>query len=65
MGSGELRHYLRQAWVWYSVPFVVIMYLGCAATGWTIARLHRRHWAAIVILCAAFGFDIGLDMTTM
>jgi hypothetical protein len=43
---------LRQAWVYYGVPFVAITCLGCAATGWLIARLHRDQRAAMVILCA-------------
>ena len=43
---------LRQAWVYYGMPYAFITCLGCAVTGWTIARLHRDHRAAMVILCA-------------
>ena len=43
---------LRQFWAWYSVPFFVLLCLGCFATGWMIARMHRRHSAGMVILCA-------------
>ena len=43
---------LRQAWVYYGLPYVIIMCLAYAATGWLIARLHRDHRTAMVILCA-------------
>jgi hypothetical protein len=43
---------LRQAVVYYGVPFEIIMCLAFAATGWTIARLHRDYRAAMVILSA-------------
>jgi hypothetical protein len=43
---------LRQAWVYYGMPYVILMCLAYAVTGWLIARLHRDHRAAMVILCA-------------
>jgi hypothetical protein len=43
---------LRQAWVYYGIPFAMIMGVGSAVTGRMIARLHREHRAAMVILCA-------------
>jgi hypothetical protein len=43
---------LRQAWVYYGMPYVIIMCLAYAATGWLIARLDRDHRTAMVILCA-------------
>ena len=43
---------LRQAVVYYGVPFEIIMCLGFAMTGWTIARLHRDDRAAMVIVSA-------------
>jgi hypothetical protein len=43
---------LRQAWVYYGMPSVIIMCLAYALTGWMIARLHRDHRAAMVMLCA-------------
>jgi hypothetical protein len=43
---------LRQAWVYYGMPYVIIMCLAYAVTGWLIARLHRDHRATMVILCA-------------
>lgn len=43
---------LRQAVVYYGLPFEIIMCLGFAMTGWTIARLHRDHRTAMVALGA-------------
>jgi hypothetical protein len=43
---------LRQVWVYYGVPFVIIMCLGFVVIGWMVATLHRDYRAAIVILCA-------------
>ena len=43
---------LRQALVYYGVPFEIVMCLGLAMTGWTIARLHRDCRAAVVLLSA-------------
>jgi hypothetical protein len=43
---------LRQVWVYYGAPWVIITCLGSAVIGWLIARLHRDHRAAMVILCA-------------
>jgi hypothetical protein len=43
---------LRQAVVYYGVPFEIIMCLGLAMTGWTIATWHRDCRAAMVILSA-------------
>jgi hypothetical protein len=43
---------LRQAVVYYGVPFEIIMCPGLAFTGWTIARWHREYPGAMVILSA-------------
>ena len=43
---------LRQAVVYYGVPFEILMCLGLAMTGGTIARWHRDERAAMVILAA-------------
>jgi hypothetical protein len=43
---------LRQVWVYYGVPFAIISCLGFAMAGWTIARWHRDHRAAMVVLGA-------------
>jgi hypothetical protein len=43
---------LRQVWVYYGAPFVIMTCLGFVVIGWMIARLHRDHRAAMVILCA-------------
>jgi hypothetical protein len=43
---------LRQAVVYYGVPFEIIMCLALAGTGWMIGRLHRENRAAIVSLSA-------------
>ena len=44
---------LRQFWAWSGVPFVVLPCVGCAAIGWTIARVQRHYAIAMVVLCAA------------
>lgn len=43
---------LRQAIVYYGVPFEIGMCLGLVAAGWTIARWHRHDRTAMVILSA-------------
>jgi hypothetical protein len=43
---------LRQALVYYGVPFEIIMCLGLAMTGWMIAKLHRDCRAVVVLLSA-------------
>jgi hypothetical protein len=44
---------LRQLWVYYSVPFVLVMCVIFMAIGWTVATLHRRHLPGIVIVFSA------------
>ncbi|HUK35974.1 MAG TPA: hypothetical protein VLV86_18785 [Vicinamibacterales bacterium] len=43
---------LRQAVVYYGLPFEIPVCLWLAATGWTIARCHRNSRVATVILSA-------------
>ena len=50
-GESEI---VRQFWVWYGVPFVLVACLGHIAIGWAIARSHRRQAAAMVLLAAVF-----------
>lgn len=47
-GESEI---LRQLWVYYGLPFVTVTCLMFIATGWMVARLHRR-LPGIVILVA-------------
>ncbi len=49
-GESEI---LRQLWVYYGIPFVLLTCLIFMAIGWTVAALHRRHLPGIVILFAA------------
>jgi hypothetical protein len=49
----ERSEMLRQFWAWSGVPFVVLPCVGCAAIGWTIARVHRHYAIAMVVLGAA------------
>jgi len=44
---------LRQLWVYYNLPFVLVMCVIFMAIGWTVATLHRRHLPAIVIVFSA------------
>lgn len=44
---------LRQLWVYYSVPFVLVMCVIFMVIGWTVATLHRRHLPGIVIVFSA------------
>lgn len=43
---------LRQAVVYYGLPFAVVMCIALAAAGWAIARWHRHGGAGMVILSA-------------
>jgi len=66
IGYGALRHaviiqwhlaprqpeFLRQAVVYYGLPFEPAMCLGCAVIGWLIARQHRGGRASMVVLSA-------------
>jgi hypothetical protein len=44
---------LRQLWVYYGLPFVLVTCLIFMAIGWTVAGLHRRHLPGIVIVFSA------------
>jgi hypothetical protein len=49
-GESEI---LRQLWVDYSLPFVLLTCLIFMAIGWMVTSLHRRHLPAIVLLFSA------------
>jgi hypothetical protein len=44
---------LRQLWVYYGLPFVLVTCVIFMAIGWMVAGLHRRRVPAIVVLFAA------------
>ncbi len=44
---------LRQLWVYYGLPFVLVTCLIFMAIGWMVAGLHRRHLPGIVIVFSA------------
>ena len=44
---------LRQLWVYYSLPFVLVTCLIFMAIGWMVASLHRRQLPGIVIMFSA------------
>jgi hypothetical protein len=44
---------LRQLWVYYSLPFVLVTCLIFMAIGWMVAGLHRRHLPGIIIVFSA------------
>jgi hypothetical protein len=44
---------LRQLWVYYGLPFILLTCLIFMAIGWMVARLHRRHLPGIVVLFSA------------
>ena len=44
---------LRQVWVYYGLPFVLVTCLIFMAFGWMVAGLHRRHLPGIVIVFCA------------
>jgi hypothetical protein len=44
---------LRQLWVYYGLPFVLLTCLIFMAIGWMVASLHRRHLPGIVVLFSA------------
>jgi hypothetical protein len=49
-GESEI---LRQLWVYYGLPFVLLTCLIFMAVGWMVASLHRRHLPGIVVLFSA------------
>ena len=44
---------LRQLWVYFGLPFVLLVCLILMAIGWMVTSLHRRHLPAIVLLFSA------------
>ena len=44
---------LRQLWVYYGLPFVLVTCLIFMAIGWMVAGMHRRHLPGIVIVFSA------------
>jgi hypothetical protein len=44
---------LRQLWVYYGVPFQLVVCLILMAIGWMVAGLHRRRLPGIVIVFSA------------
>jgi hypothetical protein len=44
---------LRQLWVYYNLPFVLVVCLIFMAIGWLVAVLHRRHLPGIVMVVSA------------
>ena len=49
-GESEI---VRQLWVYYGLPFVLLTCVIFMAVGWMVATLHRRHLPGIVIVFAA------------
>jgi len=49
-GDSEI---LRQLWVYYGLPFQLVVCLILVAIGWMVAALHRRRLPGIVIVFAA------------
>jgi hypothetical protein len=43
---------VRQAWVYYGLPFAIFTGIGFAVIGWMISGLHRRHRAGMLLFCA-------------
>jgi hypothetical protein len=44
---------LRQFWVYYGVPFVLLLCIGNIAMGWLIAKVNHRYGMAMVMVCLA------------
>jgi hypothetical protein len=44
---------LRQLWVYYGVPFVIVTCVIFMAIGWMVATLHRRQLPGIVVVLSA------------